>query len=71
VALLFFLFPPTRSRKKEVKREIATISFGNPLAAACDVGMFRPASELTKENARRKKKEKNHKNVSKGSAESP
>jgi hypothetical protein len=47
-----------------VKREIATRSFGNPLAAACDVGMFRPASELTKENARRKKKEKNHKNVS-------
>ena len=26
-----------RPSKKDLKREIATISFGNPLAAACDV----------------------------------
>ena len=39
------------------QREIATIPFGNPLAAACDVGMVRPASELGKENARRKEEQ--------------
>ena len=29
--------------ERERERYIATRSFGNPLAAACDVGMFRPA----------------------------
>ena len=38
----------------ENQREIATTSFGNPLTAACDVGMFRPASELKKENAQQR-----------------
>jgi hypothetical protein len=36
-----------RFRGEEVcHRKIATISFGHPLTATCDDGMFRPAGEL-------------------------
>ena len=38
-----------------VFRESATISFGNPLAAACDEGTFRPVSELEKREITKKK----------------
>ena len=37
-----------RERERERERESVTISFRNPLAAACDDGTFRPASELEK-----------------------
>ena len=44
-------------------RESATISFGNPLAAACDDGTFRPASELEKREIAQKEQNEKQEDV--------